>query len=55
VNVTKCLKEDSKWVSHSPSFNPSKVLTDATLLERPAGEQFEVLFGNFMKLVLGPD
>ena len=55
VNVTKWLEEDSEWLSHSQSLNPSKVLTDATLLERQAGEQFEILFGNFMELVLGPD
>ena len=39
VNVTKWLEEDSEWLSHSPSLNPSKVLTDATQLERQAGEQ----------------
>ena len=52
ANVTQWLKEDSHWLSHSPSVNPSKVLTDATMLEKSAGEQFEILFGNFMALVL---
>jgi GMP synthase (glutamine-hydrolysing) len=55
VNVTKWLEEDSEWLSHSPSVNPSKVLTDAAQLERQAGDQFEILFGNFVELVLGPD
>ncbi len=55
ANVTKWLEEDSKWLSHSPSVNPSKVLADATLLEKSVGEQFEKLFGNFMKLVIGAD
>jgi len=52
VNVAKWMEEDSEWLSHSPGVNPSKVLTDAALLERQVGEQFEILFGNFMKLVL---
>lgn len=55
ANVTKWLEEDSEWLSHSPSINPSKVLTDAKLLKRSVGEQFEVLFGNFVELVLGLD
>lgn len=55
ANVTKWLEEDSNWLSHSPRVNPSKVLADAKLLEKSVGEQFEILFGNFMKLVLGQD
>ena len=54
VNVGKWLEEDSEWLSYTPNINPSKVLTDAALLERQVGEQFEILFENFMKLVLGP-
>jgi GMP synthase-like glutamine amidotransferase len=55
ANVAKWLEEDMEWLSHSPSLNPSKVLADARLFERSVEEQFEVLFGNFMELVLGPD
>jgi GMP synthase-like glutamine amidotransferase len=55
ANVTKWLEEDSNWLSHSPSVNPSKVLADATLLEKSVGAHFNILFGNFMKLALGPD
>jgi hypothetical protein len=55
ANVTKWLEEDSNWLSHSPSVNPSKVLSDASRLEKSMGEQFEVLFDNFVKLVVGRD
>jgi GMP synthase-like glutamine amidotransferase len=51
VNVTKWLEEDSNWLSHSSGANPSKVLTDATRLEKSAAEQFEILFSNFVDLV----
>ncbi len=55
ANVSKWLEEDVKWLSHSPGVNPSKVLADAMRLETSVGEQFEILFGNFMKLVSGAD
>lgn len=51
VNVSTWLEEDKEWLSHSPNVNPSKVLTDATRLEKSAGEHFEIIFGNFMELV----
>ena len=55
VDVSKWLEEDSNWLSRPPSVDTSKVIPDATRLEKSVGEQFEILFDNFVELVLGQD
>jgi GMP synthase-like glutamine amidotransferase len=52
-NVAKWLKEDAEWVSRLPNVSPARVFSDAGKLERTVGEQFEILFSNFVELVLG--
>jgi GMP synthase-like glutamine amidotransferase len=51
ANVASWIEGDSEWLALSPEVNPSKVLADAVRLERSLGEEFEMLFNNFVGLI----
>lgn len=53
ANVAEWIAEDSAWLSRSPRVNPARVFQDAVNLEKSVGEQFEVLFSNFVEMVEG--
>jgi len=55
ANVAEWIAEDSKWLSRPPTVNLGRVIQDAVKLEKNVGEQFEVLFGNFLDMVGGPE
>jgi GMP synthase (glutamine-hydrolysing) len=44
------LDADREWLSRPPKVDPALVLEDAARLENLLGEQFEVLFENFVSL-----
>lgn len=53
VNVAQWLEGDSDWLSLSPHVNPLMVLKDAEKLEKAVGQEFEILFNNFVDLLSG--
>ena len=41
---------DREWLSQPPQVDPTIVLTEAEKLETVMGEQFEILFENFINI-----
>jgi len=42
---------DREWLSKTAKVDPASILKDAEKLEKIIGEQFEILFKNFIKLI----
>ncbi len=51
ANVKEWIKGDEKWLSQSPSVDTATLVKDAEIHEALMGEQFELVFSNYMKLI----
>ena len=50
LDAATWLEGDREWLSQPPQVDPAVVLTEAEKLETVMGEQFEILFENFIKM-----
>ena len=50
LDAAAWLHGDQEWLAQPPKVNPGHVLADAGRLERLMGEQFLILFQNFVKI-----
>ena len=50
LDATTWLEGDRKWLSQPPEIDPAVVLTEAKKFETVMGEQFEILFENFINI-----
>ena len=50
LDAATWLEGDREWLSQPPQVDPAIVLTAAEKLETVMGEQFEILFENFIKM-----
>ncbi len=50
LDAATWLEGDREWLSQPPQVDPTIVLTEAEKLETVMGEQFEILFENFIKM-----
>ena len=50
LDAATWLEGDCEWLSQPPQVDPAVVLTEAKKLEAVMGEQFEILFRNFIKM-----
>lgn len=51
-DVKDWVKGDERWLSQPPSIDTAALLKDAEKHEALMGEQFELIFSNYMKLIL---
>jgi len=52
-DVRNWMKSDHEWLSQGPGVNNAAILKNAKRLENIIGEQFEILFNNFLTLIEG--
>ena len=50
-DVTTWIKGDRNWLSSPPEVDTSRLLADAVRYETHVGEQFELVFDNYLKLL----
>jgi GMP synthase-like glutamine amidotransferase len=50
-DVKEWVESDQEWLSQATGADPVAILKDAEKLENILGEQFEILFNNFIKLM----
>jgi GMP synthase-like glutamine amidotransferase len=50
-DVTTWIEGDRSWLSSPPEVDISMVLADAVRYETHVGEQFELVFDNYLKLI----
>jgi GMP synthase (glutamine-hydrolysing) len=51
VDARQWLQADETWLSQPPGVDPAAILRDAADKEALMGEQFEILFRNFIQLI----
>ncbi len=51
TDVRAWLKADEAWISRPPGIDPSAILDKAAEQERILGDQFEIMFQNFVQLI----
>ncbi len=52
-DVRNWMKNDQEWLSQDPEMNNEAILKDVKRLENIIGQQFEILFNNFLTLIEG--
>jgi len=50
-DVTTWIEGDQNWLSSPPEVDTSRLLADAVTYETHVGEQFELVFDNYLKLI----
>jgi len=50
-DVTSWIEGDRSWLSSPPEVDTSRLLTDAVSYETHVGEQFELVFDNYLQLI----